>query len=249
MRLFRPSRSVASPASSEPPASERDREKYFFDFLKAEYDSLRAESAQARLAQQQILQWSLAAIAAIFAASLIFAGGGADRVEAGFSGTLFLVVYLGVLPGLVVTACWAWIGELVRMERVGYYLRGIEVEVCAGKYGQADFRHGPLRWESYLALGQKRSTGKQLIGYLGAGALYFGSLSLANIIGLAAIAIHRFDLSTWIHTRALLTTIPIAWWILFLTSTLSVARSLVQVSKVGYDMAGLEPVTTSSKPV
>jgi hypothetical protein len=215
--------------------------KTALDFLKLEYESLRQESAQARTAQQQILQWSLAAFAAIFAAGLVFAGAQKADVRVGFPGLVFIAVFGFALPGLVTGACWAWLGELIRMERVGCYLRGLERSVAAIGADLPILSNGPLRWETYLALGAGGvGRRKQLIGYLGSLGLYIGSLTVANIIEIAAVSAHHFASTTWHGVRWSLFGAAIFWWVILISVTFYTGLSLVRVGRKAEDLSSID---------
>lgn len=192
------------------------------DLLKLEYQSLREESAQARAAQQQILQWSLATFAAFFAAGIVLVAQDKVSITSGTAGSVYLVVLGLALPGLVIASSWAWMGELIRMERAGHYLRGLERSVSV----QLGTSPAPLRWETHIALGavhggsydkllapdegpppnegrpeqhehpEGTGRGKQQLGYVGSAGLYAGVLLLSLVLFFMAWQSHQWDTDT-----------------------------------------------------
>jgi hypothetical protein len=102
----------------------------------AEYSSVRAEWMSSRDAQQQTLQWTLAALAVLFAGIL------SAEVYAKHPG---LFVALSALVVLAATFSQAiWFGEVIRMERAAHYLRGLEVSIT-------EDLDPPLMWERWRA--------------------------------------------------------------------------------------------------
>lgn len=98
-----------------------------WELFKAEYASLREESARAHDSQHHIVQWSLTAYGALFLAALALTDkepiarttlvGRVDPylMQLGF--------FLVVLPLLVIASMLVWLAELYRIERAGAYLR------------------------------------------------------------------------------------------------------------------------------
>jgi hypothetical protein len=214
------------------------------DLLKLEYESLRQESSQARAAQQQILQWSLAAFGAIFAAGLVLAGTQKTNVGEGFAGLVFIAVFGFALPGLVTGACWAWLGELIRMERAGCYLRGLERSLASvGANLPFISSSGPLRWETYLGLavgGLGRR--KQVIGYIGSLGLYIGSLTVANVLDIIVVSAHHFASTTWPGMRWTLFCAAIFWWIILIAVAVYTGFSLIRVRETAEDLSSLDRI-------
>ncbi|MGR6320033.1 hypothetical protein Q2K19_25705 [Micromonospora soli] len=174
-----------------------DWAKRSFDLVKAEYETVRAESAQARQAQQSILQWSLATIGVTLTAGILLINSMAAldpaQHRSRFLYAVFIFLYGLALPVGSWLSCLAWFGELIRMERAGRYLRGLEVVVHALLLKEAPEGHersylrAPLRWETYIASENMRGIGvaKQRVGYLGSLGLYTGAstLPLAALCG------------------------------------------------------------------
>lgn len=131
------------------PDDRQDRLRLFL----AEYESLRQESAQARDAQQSIMQWSIGAFAAVLVAGLALPDQGPG------STTMYarLALFGLGLPVLVFGASLAWFGELYRMERAGHYLRcreaGFRSAAPPGgiaQKGVEDWIQFPLLWETLI---------------------------------------------------------------------------------------------------
>jgi hypothetical protein len=166
----------------------------------AEYQSLREESAQARTAQQTILQWSLGAFA------LIFAGAMASDVASTPRGEVLLMIIFGLaLPGLVFGSCLAWAGELLRMERAGYFLRGREAAVWASsargrvvdERNVLDIEQFPLLWENFIASAKYPGARKQQLGYIGALVIYGLSYSISAVVFFVTLWNHEFGAHTF----------------------------------------------------
>lgn len=163
----------------------------------AEFISLRDECKQAREAQHTILQWSLGAI------GVAFAGVGASFGRSSVGVEEFRLVVLGLgIPGLVLGACFAWLGELVRMERAGYFLRGRERaywpnDATIEDAGRLAIDHPdqfPLIWENYIAfLGGEFGERKQKIGYVGGYGVYLGALCASLWMFLQRLGGYDFD--------------------------------------------------------
>lgn len=156
-----------------------------------EYESLREESHHARSAQQAILQWSLGAFALIFAGALTTS----ERIGPGFE-RLRMAVFGFALPVFVIGSCLAWAGELIRMERVGFYLRGRERAFWREPHGTQidgscvpDRTRYPLLWENFIASGGH----KQWAGYGGAALIYGGAYVISFTVFLLTLWAHRFD--------------------------------------------------------
>ena len=149
-----------------------------------EYESLRQESSDARQSQQAVLSWSLAAFAVIFGGLL---AGLENRVPA----WIVVLVFALAIPGLAVGAAFAWAGELLRMERAGMYLRGIERSLWRVAPEQQrnhmirgedllDPVHYPVAWENYIWSSGSTEVGrKHVLAYIGPAALY-GSIILVS---------------------------------------------------------------------
>ena len=165
------------------------------ELLKAEYESIRAESAQARQAQQSIIQWSLATLGVALSVGILVVNAMSSTQIRGeqerFLYVVFVVLFGVAFPAAAWLSCLAWFGELIRMERAGRYLRGLEVAIkgaIAETYPRCDEKSylcAPLRWESYIAYRRVRSRvgiSKQRIGYLGNLGLYTGLVLVPLVI-------------------------------------------------------------------
>jgi hypothetical protein len=182
--------------------------------LIAEYGSIREEVHRALEYAQGIVKWSIAAFGVIFAAGLVALEAavpaapvprGADALPIDFAGLCALVVFSAFLPGLITAAAWTWLGELLRMERAGAYLRGLEHQISLNPLMLSSLGSFPLRWETTLhtrSTQQDDPMRKQVIAYLGTAALFFGSI-LASLI-FAVITLFEIGGSyPWISAAAI----------------------------------------------
>jgi hypothetical protein len=185
-------------------ASAEDRDRWQTLWVE-EYRSIRSESEQARNAQQTILQWSLASFAAVIAGSLVmFQGSGKNALQfSGEIGTVLLFIFGLGLPGLGFFAYLVWWGELLRMERAGRYLRGLELVADRLARGGSGRFPPPLQWEHFLASSvyrsndKTRSRAKHLVGYVGATGIYFGFSVSSLILYISLVVSHAYHLGTW----------------------------------------------------
>ncbi|WEG08640.1 hypothetical protein PU630_15555 [Microbacterium horticulturae] len=161
------------------------------ELLVQEYVSLRAESLSAKQNQQTILQWTLATVGIVIAASVTAATGLHDMDSAARLGLSVAVTLLtGVLtPALVSCAFGIWLGELNRMERAGHFLRLREEVWSAGYAKKADPASpqsgGVLLWESLLAdHPHSQQFAKNRIGGMASVALFLMLATSAVVAGL-----------------------------------------------------------------
>ncbi len=164
--------------------SEEERKQYTV----RQYESLRAECEGARTAQHTILQWSQAVSGTLFAAALVAGASHSSRfvVAAQF-------IFGLVLPAVLLGGALAWAGEMIRMERVGVYLRSFERAVWASEGSDGLKDTSFFIWENFLWSPPRsfRNAGyrKQNTGYVGVAAFY----SIMYLGSLIAFCI----LSTW----------------------------------------------------
>lgn len=224
--------SAASPAPGARPMSDPD---WQWALLQSEYVSLREESSQSRQAQQSTISWSLAAFGTIFAGGLVFVSNvfkdGADA--SGPVMTFYVLVFGVALPGFAFAACLAYLGELIRMERVGVYLRGLERYLARLTTPGSLLDGGPLRWETYLM--QKApegaiSTRKQLVGYIGGVGVYAGAELVSVAVFVAGSLTHKFEKHSYLwHSGS------IAWGVLllvvFFATVIPVGMSVVRAGQ------------------
>ena len=165
--------------------------------MSAEYESIRQEVTVGQQVQHVVLQWSLAGFAAIFAAGLLVGFDSQASQEGSARDDLLLVVFGLALPGLVFAAYLAWTGELVRVQRAGRFLRGLEGHLASTlRTSHPAIRDGPLRWETYLA---HRSRARRLllsarpqVGYIGGLLVYFGAFCFSLLIFITALRVRDF---------------------------------------------------------
>src|ERR1700683_4685377 len=86
-----------------------------------QYQSLREEMGPARQSQQNILQWSQAVSGTLFAAALMAGTGHSPRYVIAAQFVLGLV-----LPAVLLGGALTWTGELIRLTRIGVFLRFFE---------------------------------------------------------------------------------------------------------------------------
>lgn len=199
-----------------------------------EYKTLRDESSQARQAQQSVLQWSLATFGLIFAAGVAFAG------ESKPSFAQYSIIYGLALPGLIIASSLVWWGEVMRMERAGYFMRGREIASWPPetRYARRDVSavsRDALVWETYIAfLGPKRGRRKAIGGYLGAAFLYGGGVVFSLLMFLARWRSNTFEVG-WHKGAGTVWAITIVVFVVLVFA--SYARTLLQVGK---EAAGFE---------
>jgi hypothetical protein len=144
----------------------------------AEYSSLRGEITQSLEYAQSIVRFSIAGYAAVLAAGLIAAYNADGDPPYTFLSTVVLVLFGFALPIGMTAASWSWLGELLRMRRVGSYLRGLEQYLVGA---QIELPGRPaLGWE--MNVNQWASKIGNVWPYLGTSAIYFGSSCLSLFI-------------------------------------------------------------------
>jgi hypothetical protein len=147
----------------------------------AEYNSVRAEWLASRDAQQQTLQWTLAALAVLLAGTLSLRA----RAEQPF----VYVALLGVEVAIATFSQAIWFGEVMRMERAALYLRGLE-QVTSEMTPTGGFP--PLMWERWRGDPKNREkslwVAKAAPLVIGCFALY-GLLAIAGLLILVATAL------------------------------------------------------------
>lgn len=163
------------------------------NLLLEEYRTLRAEAHQALAYAQGIVRWTVAIYGAVLAAALVAAREAGDAVGYTFMSTSLLILFGFALPGVTWAAAWTWLGELIRMERAGGYLRGLELQIQ--QFGHASLGFAPLRWESFIHAENKKPLteagkdkperslfGKSKSAYLGTAAMFFGATLLPVVL-------------------------------------------------------------------
>ncbi|TAM70749.1 MAG: hypothetical protein EPN48_05250 [Microbacteriaceae bacterium] len=213
-----------------------------WEWLLAEYATLRQESADARTSQQSTITWSLAIFGAVLAAGLIFVS--TELKHSTWPSPLtfwFYVALFGVaMPGLAFASCLSYAGELKRMERVGSYLRGLEQHL-----GLMDLSpRRPLRWETFLRYGVGGNGPKKLYeSYLGAAGLY----AIAELSSLAIFFIGMISMNPD-STRVLWSSIWTgAVAVAFLGMIVWVLFQLKAASKVVVDYDQIVPILKQGK--
>lgn len=146
---------------------------------------MREETTLAMTAQQHILQWSLAGLSALFAGGLVYLNGYASDPSAVHL-TICLLNFGVTIPGIAFCSQLAWWGEVLRMERSGIHLRGMEKYLDKHLSASSPFDDGlpPLRFNTTISFGTYRKI-KQ--GYLGALGIFIGVFVLSNLIYLVLL--------------------------------------------------------------
>jgi hypothetical protein len=190
-----------------------------------EYRSIRGESEQARNAQQTILQWSLAAFAAVIAGALVTFSGNVN-IRSGETGTVLLIIFGMGLPFLSFFSYLVWWGEFLRMERAGRYIRGLEFMADRLANSTSGKLPPPLQWEHFLAgpsysvalrrreaaRHKRLGRAKYIVGYLGAAGIYFGFSFSSLVIFVSLVIDHKFG-----HRTAIIQGLSCAWFVIFLS--------------------------------
>jgi hypothetical protein len=212
----------------------------------AEYQTLRQEITQSLATQQQIIAWSLAAFGAFFAAGLVLAGQSEVDVTSGTVGTLFLLLFGLALPGIAIASCWSWLGELIRMERAGRYLRGFEKEVAMWCQ-ERGIDGAPLRWETHNAAARSArhgvARGKQRVGYFGSLLLYAGALGVSELIFVVAVTSHSWHPDTPAFTDQALYVWSGVTVLLLVGSVTLTIRALQAASREAVQLDQVTPAT------
>lgn len=143
-----------------------------------EHASLRAEILASYGYAQSIVKWTLATFAAIAAAGLV-AINDATGANPNTLLTYMVFVVFGIgLPAIVWLYSYTWVGELIRAERAGSYLRALEASIANVKGLNDRLGIQPLRWESFIWVNRevkKSPWGKQVITYLGTAGVFLGT--------------------------------------------------------------------------
>ena len=182
----------AIPEPALPPTrhEEEGSNRSGLELVKAEYETLRNESLWSLRSQQEVVRWGLAAYGVVLAAGLVLVERIPDATGQNeiILSSLAMLVFGLALPGLTLSACVAWLGELKRMERVGYYLRGLEAELRRVARWNVLGVQAPLCWESFIAFGERgKSRPKSKLAYAGQAGTYLVQIGIA-LLGLAILA-------------------------------------------------------------
>lgn len=161
---------------------EDDRRQYAV----RQYESLRAECAEARGAQHTILQWNQAVSGTLFAAALLAGTSHSGRfvVAAQF-------IFGLVLPAVLLGGALAWAGEMIRMERTGVYLRSFERATWGNGSGDGLKDTSFFIWENLLWSPPKQfydaGYRKQNTGYVGV-AVFYGIMYTGSMIAFCVLS-------------------------------------------------------------
>lgn len=177
MRIFKSSDSLLN-----------ERLRLSSELVLAEYVSLREEALHAMDAAASAVRWSLATYGVIFASGLI-----AFHEASGLSASpsalswIVLLVFGGVLPGLISVGAWTWLGEISRLQRAAAQIRSIEKRVAKVVGFRVLLGGDPIRQQRYITHARKskskteRGFGKQSVQYVSTAGVFFG-LILASIV-------------------------------------------------------------------
>lgn len=161
---------------------EDDRRQY----TARQYESLRAECAEARGAQHTTLQWNQAVSGTLFAAALLAGTSRSGRfvVAAQF-------IFGLVLPAVLLGGALAWAGEMIRMERVGVYLRSFERATWDNQSDDGLKGTSFFIWENLLWSPPQRfydaGYRKQNTGYVGV-AVFYAIMYLGSLIAFCVLS-------------------------------------------------------------
>ena len=184
----------------------------------------------------------------VFSASLLVAdkagSQGGSRPHQTFLYLVSIILFGFAIPAASWLSFMAWFGELVRMERVGRYLRGLEVVLgnTVLKALQDDDAYqylvAPLRWETYIAQEGRHRLGasKQRIGYLGCLGLYTGLFVLPLIAFLAQVWINPVVWSS-LPVKSAFTAYALLALASFIVSVVRLVMSLQRVGREAADLA------------
>jgi hypothetical protein len=165
------------------PVSNDDASRRLADeLLVREYENLRQETFRAYEYAQGVVRFVVASYAAIFAAALVAVQAASDAAPSRtFLGYAALATLGIVLPGLVFVGALSWLGELIRAERAGAYLRGLEAELAGRPEMRSSLGLPPLRWESLImrSRASRGPMGKQAVSYFGVASLFAGGVLFA----------------------------------------------------------------------
>ncbi len=145
--------------------------------LVQEHSSMRAEILASYGYAQSIVRWTLATFAAIAGAGLVAINNATGATKNSLLIDAILVIFGIGLPAIVWLYSYTWVGELLRAERAGSFLRALERDIA--RVGGLSERLGfqPLRWESFIWANRqvkKSPWGKQVITYLGTAGVFLG---------------------------------------------------------------------------
>lgn len=225
--------------------SDKDAVQAGLELVKLEYISLRDETLKAMEAQQAILTWSLAAFGAVLAAGLLLVRSVGPFESHKPQDVMFLLIFGAGLPGFTFASCIAWFGELIRMERAGHYLRGLEIVIADMFKGAAvgsSFAHlaAPLRWETHIAFGRKKqiAVSKHQVGYVGHLAIYAGSMALA--LGICTVETWSFAFPSRASAIAV-SAYAAAVFAFFVVVVLRLRNALVEAARTAADLDDVVP--------
>lgn len=156
-------------------------------YVARQYESLREEMAQARQSQQNILQWSQAVSGTLFAAALVAGAGHSSRYIIAAQFVLGLVI-----PAVLLGAALTWSGELIRLTRIGVFLRSFEMASWDETKSDLVEATSLFVWQNFAWSAPRQFTaagfrGKQNVGYMGIG-MFFGVMYLGSIAAFCIVS-------------------------------------------------------------
>lgn len=169
----------------------------------AEYQSLRDESIVAQSNQQSALNWGLALVSAATVGGLALSARDGDIEPVVME--IQLLIFGFILPVLLFAISLVWLGEFVRMARVGAYIRLVEDSVrvldCERSVNLELSADPPIGWENALSGGNSRfpeRLSRNNLGYAGAGMILAGGqISSAILWGMFQV---EYQGSFWFLT-------------------------------------------------
>ncbi len=182
-------RSIGPPYSPVPKGVEgRGPARHWeaIEIMLSEYQTLRRESLQAITSRNQVLAFSLAAIAVVL-------GAGLQALKEPLTPSLaqgLLIVFLFAVPAWSLIGLAIWLGEAFRMSRVGRYMAarervidalwkasgGADVDVELGDQDLESLKSNPIYWEAWLRTAAAPRVARPSVGW----RIYSASLTTAQ---------------------------------------------------------------------
>lgn len=197
-------------------------------FRLAEYNTVRTEWLASRDAQQSTLQWTLAALSVLLAATV------GTSLRTGQP-----VVYIGLAGVIVAAATFSqaiWFGEVMRMERAALYLRGFELAL-SDEFTDASSLPPLLweRWRGYVKKTHDPDSGPAPLWVAKAAPSIIGSFALYGLIsvaGLAILVVAAADTTIPHHDRIFAIVMVIVAAVLYFGATAYLGREALRIKDV-----------------
>jgi hypothetical protein len=217
-----------------------------FSLAIMEYEKLRDESLQAIQAQQSTLQWSMASFGAIIGGTALLVA----QKPTHLAPLVIFAIFGATIPAFILCCGMSWIGELFRMERIGVYLRGLELEIARALNKDNHHRRGGVAvtitpgWETFIAAPPQRMQGvtKQRIGYIGSIGIYI----IAMAASLTACIWYQWSSNkAFLNQELLYTMLCVIEFIIYFCVGVHLGRNLSRASRAVADIPTLRPLPSS----